>query len=364
MIAVIGTGIVGACVGYHLARAGADVMLVDGGWPGRLTTNATFAWVNASSKIDHPAYFELNFAGLKEYERLVAESSDQTWWHPSGHLRWDYASEGELVSRVQQLQERGYAAEVWEANRVQRVLEPSLSFASPSSLVAVLPSEGWVDGPGMVEALVAMAVRRGARVTFRNALRGIAVENGAVIAIQLRCGQSYAVDAVVNAAGPAAAGVAALIGRALPMREQPGLAVRVKTSEDRLHRVIHPPGIAIRPDGRRRVFLLARSVEPALGGNEHDPNDLAESVKRVASRVLPELASASVVDARVGHRPLLVDGLPAIGRARDVDGYYEAVTHSGITLGPILGRLLATEILHGRIDPLVAPFRADRLDPP
>ncbi len=37
-------------------------------------------------------------------------------------------------------------------------------------------------------------------------------------------------------------------------------------------------------------------------------------------------------------------------------GYYEAVTHSGITVGPVIGRLLAEEILTGTRDELLADF--------
>ena len=43
-----------------------------------------------------------------------------------------------------------------------------------------------------------------------------------------------------------------------------------------------------------------------------------------------------------------------------VPGYYEAVTHSGVTLGPLLGRLLAREILEGEVDPLLSSYRPDR----
>jgi glycine/D-amino acid oxidase-like deaminating enzyme len=56
-----------------------------------------------------------------------------------------------------------------------------------------------------------------------------------------------------------------------------------------------------------------------------------------------------------------LDGLPMIGKATDIDGYYEAAMHSGITLGPIAARALTAEILHGRIDPLVSSLRASRL---
>ncbi|MFI1435391.1 hypothetical protein [Streptomyces lydicus] len=43
-----------------------------------------------------------------------------------------------------------------------------------------------------------------------------------------------------------------------------------------------------------------------------------------------------------------------------VPGYYEAVSHSGITLGPVIGRLLASEILSGQRDETLADFRPER----
>jgi len=360
MIAVIGTGVVGACLGYYLSRAGAEVMLVDAGQAGGLTTSSSLAWVNASSKSDRPAYFDLNFAGLREYEQLAA-SLGGTWWNPTGHLRWDYGDETELVRHVERVKERGYPAEVWEAERVQRLLEPGVSVRSPTSLVAVFPSEAWVDGPGLVQELVGQAVQAGATTAFANAVRRITLTDEAVTSIELAGGQAHSVKAVVNAAGPGAAAVAAMVGRTLPMSTRPGLAVRVQMSQDRVRRVIHPPKVGIRPDGRRRAFLLARGVEPALMEGRQTPSELAETVKQLAGRAVPELAHAPVLDARIGHRPIPSDGLPAIGRATSIDGYYEAVTHSGITLGPILARVLTAEILHGEIDPLVADFRATRL---
>ena len=57
-----------------------------------------------------------------------------------------------------------------------------------------------------------------------------------------------------------------------------------------------------------------------------------------------------------GRRPIPRDGLPLVGRADKVAGLYVAVTHSGITLAPLIGRLVAEEILSDRRDALLAPF--------
>jgi glycine/D-amino acid oxidase-like deaminating enzyme len=144
------------------------------------------------------------------------------------------------------------------------------------------------------------------------------------------------------------------------MKHEPGLAVRLEMSEGLIGRVLHAPEIALRPDDAGRGFLLARSVESALDKPGHASSELVETVTRLAARVVPDFATAAVVDARVGHRAIPRDGFPSIGKAADIHGYYEAVTHSGITLGPIVGRTLSAEILYGRIDPLVSTFRASR----
>jgi glycine/D-amino acid oxidase-like deaminating enzyme len=373
-VAVIGGGVVGACVGYYLARGGVNVLMVDAQRPGELTTSASLAWVNASAKAAHRAYFALNFAGCREYERLVGELPGASWWNPTGHLRWDYRDDRELVEAVEQLRARGYPAEVWEAGRVQALLEPHVAFPSSSALVALFPSEAWVDGPELVRALVGAAVEMGATTAFGSRVRRINIAGAAVSSIELASGEMYQVEKLVNAAGPGAAGIARFIGRDLPMEHSPGLAVRVRTNSDWVSRVIHPSGVAIRPDGPRRVFLLARGVEPALRKagklprsimhldikTGRESGQLGDEVKRLAARAVPRLAGASVVETRVGYRPVPVDGLPVIGPASDIDGYYEAVTHSGITLGPVIGRTLAAEIVDGHIDPLVSPFRASR----
>jgi glycine/D-amino acid oxidase-like deaminating enzyme len=359
-VAIVGIGALGACVGYYLAREGADVLLIDARQPGFLTTDASLGWVNASSKIGHRAYFDLNFAGLREHERLAGEIPDAVWWNQTGHLRWDYPDGDALTTAVEQLRARGYPAEVWEVEQARLRLEPRVSFGAALPWVALFPSEGWVDGARMVRALVDAASGKGARKAIGSSVCAITVTDSTVTSVELDNGDAYPVDKVVNAAGPAAASVAALVCRRLPMRNSLGLAVRVDTSGECVRRVIHAPGIAIRPDGDGRAFLHAPFAERALRQTGHVSSEVIERVRHLAARVVPALAGAAVADVRLGERPIPLDGLPLIGKAGEVSGYYEAVTHSGITLGPIVGRALAAEVLHGQIDPLVSQFRASR----
>ena len=169
------------------------------------------------------------------------------------------------------------------------------------------------------------------------------------------------VDAVVNAAGPAAHKVAQLVGRTLPMRDEPGLLDRVRCEKVPVRRVMHAPHVELRPDGPGRVVLHSREID-ALIDPDSNLAELSHRLCRLAGDVAPTLCDAELIEAMIAWRPVPVDGFPSVGRVDDLAGYYEAVTHSGITLGPIIGRLLTQEIIDGTVDTLIAPYRPSRFE--
>lgn len=68
-IGVVGVGVVGASVGWHLAMRGVDVVMIEAGLPGEGVTNWSFSWVNASNKAETREYFDLNAAGAVRRRR-------------------------------------------------------------------------------------------------------------------------------------------------------------------------------------------------------------------------------------------------------------------------------------------------------
>jgi glycine/D-amino acid oxidase-like deaminating enzyme len=63
---------------------------------------------------------------------------------------------------------------------------------------------------------------------------------------------------------------------------------------------------------------------------------------------------------RVCDRVMPADELPIIGRLPDAEGVTVAVTHSGVTLAPLIAALLAEEILTGKLPPILRPFSPHR----
>jgi glycine/D-amino acid oxidase-like deaminating enzyme len=122
---------------------------------------------------------------------------------------------------------------------------------------------------------------------------------------------------------------------------------------------MHAPHIEIRPDGDASVVLHSREVDALIDTGE-DSAELARLLHELARYVVPELGNSRIAETRVVDRPIPGDAFPSVGAVRSVPGYYEAVSHSGITLGPVIGRLLASEILSGRADDMLADFRPER----
>jgi glycine/D-amino acid oxidase-like deaminating enzyme len=361
-VAVVGTGVVGASVGWHLARRGVEVLLVDSGEPGTGVSNWSFSWVNASNKTQTRAYFDLNVAGLAAHRQLADDFDESDWWHPTGHLRWtDQAADASaLRATVELLRSWDYDVTWVTVDQVRDQLEPEVVFPPDNTEVAYFGHEGWLDGHRLVGRLVADAVTHEADTTFGQAVTDISVDQGRVTGIGLADGQRHAVDGVVNAAGPQAAEIAALVGRRLPLREEPGVVARLHCDPVPVRRAMHAPHVEIRPDGADRVVLHSRRIDALAEEPDHDVGALTGRLHDLAVAVVPSLEAATVIGARVVNRPIPGDGFPSVGAIDDVAGYYEAVTHSGITLAAIVGRLLAAEIVEATVDPLLDPYRPGR----
>jgi glycine/D-amino acid oxidase-like deaminating enzyme len=356
---VVGAGIVGAAVAHRLAREGTKVTLVDAGGPGGGTSATTFAWLNANRK-EPLEYHRLNAAAMGEHLALARELAPAPWLHLDGNVEWDPGQEGQerLTAKVERLRDRGYLAELLTLADL-RDLEPALRPPRNVDRVAHYPLEGYVDVLPLVAALLSRAEQAGAEVRTGCRAGELVLAGDRVIGV-LAASERLLADVVVCCAGRWTGELLATAGFDLPMDPTPGLLCVTRPGPVRLRTLLHSTEVNLRLEGAGRVMLHADDVDARLDGERTTENLGAELLRRAAA-VLPALADTSVERVDVGIRSRPADGLPVVGPVEGLDGLYVVCTHSGVTLAPLLGRLVAAEVTRGEEDRRLAPFRPRRL---
>ncbi len=360
-VAVVGLGIVGANAVYAMARAGARVLAIDAGIAGAGTSRTSFAWLNSVRK-EPEVYHRLNVAGMQAHRELVGELGDDSAHHWGGSLEWADAGEGdrELRARVGRLVQWGYVAE-WIPRERVAAMEPGLSLPEHVRQVAFFGAEGWLDAPRLIHLLLAGATKQGAEVRERAPVKSFRTRGDCVEALVTDAGEIVA-DTVLVCVGPATQAFLEPLHAIVPVNRAPGLLAVTSPPSARLERVVHAPGIHLRPDAGGGLLLGNEEVDKLAvsAGASANLRELAGILVERAGRVCSGARGVKVVDARIGVRPMPADGHTIAGRIPGYANAWVLATHSGMTLGALLGRLIAAEIVRGAPSTMLAPFRPER----
>ena len=129
-----------------------------------------------------------------------------------------------------------------------------------------------------------------------------------------------------------------------------------------LQRQFHLDDLDVRPDGAGRLMIHKISVDslvPEL--RDLDPKGMEAGLLLDAVReVIPSIQARDLESIRTTMRPRPADNLTCSGWIPDMKGYYVAVTHSGVTIAPYLGRVVADEVVRGQLHEELSQFRPDR----
>jgi glycine/D-amino acid oxidase-like deaminating enzyme len=364
-VIVVGGGIVGAATAYRLTEAGVPTILLDAGEPGRGTSASSFAWLNSAHK--HPrAYHDLNVAGMAEHAALAAEFADAPWYHPVGGLSWALTPAAQEEQRRDAARQSSwtYRSEALSPEWAMHELEPGLRL-DPALVPEVwyTPSEGWVDVPALIRHLLSRAEEHGLIVRTHAAVAAVEHVGGRVAGIELVGGERLHAAALINCAGPRADTVAALLGWDLPLERLPGLLAVTGPLTSPARMVCHAGDITFRPDpGGGLVLAHAEDLDRTIAADtplDPPPAACAEALRR-AARAYPAVVPAGIAAARIGVRPIPRDGVSVIGAVPGFTNAYIGVTHSGVTLGPLIGRRLAAALTRDEFAPDLLPFSPAR----
>ena len=381
-VVVVGAGILGCTVALALVEqcSSLNVTLVDVDTSihgTTQTTEASWAWLNANQK--RPFHYQwLNQLGLRTW-RTDPSLKDLPMW------------KGSLVSSKDPLEQTlaGYSMEgPLPAKRILE-LEPFANFTSNDSNVYFFPDEGCVDPIRTIRYLRNILNKRGVAFVNGSCEKLVRDQDAGVVSgieVTTSNGQQtlLSCDKVIAATGLATANK--LFG-GIPLKNQePGnmlfavpnsisTSTRMPFMLDRILvdavRKIHVlqrkdgnyaiGGGVLELGGKRKGLDDSVGVRKGPEADSH-PEDIAV-VEQMMMQRAAQLVPVPIDKSNLSHsvqavRPIPEDGLPVVGASKN--GIYTLVTHSGFTLAPILGHLVAAEVIGNVRFQLLAPYRPNR----
>ncbi|MCU0627046.1 MAG: FAD-binding oxidoreductase [Gemmatimonadaceae bacterium] len=376
-VVVVGAGVIGAAVAWHLAARGTtDVLLVDGAADADSGEASTLrATGGYRAQFSTPINVQLSLLAREALRRFADDTGVDPHYRPVGYLF--LAHDAATLATLARAQAVQHALGLHEATMLDAAAAQGVApHAALDGAVgaAWCPSDGTIRPREILRGFRDDAVRRGVRVAWDarvtafardggGRITGVTVTRGDGERATVRC------DVVVNAAGAWAADVAALADVALPVRpvrRQVAVAMPVPALHDALPMTIWTrDGFHLRVrDGQALLNWPVDTPAP-------HPTSLAlhrpwlDAVRAFTDARVPALRGVPFDDAAhwaglyelTPDRTVILDRAPGCANLVLVNGS----SGHGVMHSPALGRLAAELILDGRATTLdITPLRLAR----
>jgi sarcosine oxidase subunit beta len=352
---IIGSGIVGSSVAYHLAEAGCTNVLVieREAHQGLGSTSKSMGGVRAQFATDiniQMSLYSINFFA----------SFDEVVGYPAGYRPHGYlfvATNEKHLAYLKANRERQVALGLknvqWVSKEEILKMVPQLR-ADDILGGSFCPTDGFVDPYSVMVGFMSRARERGVRLWLNTAVTGIEVTHGQVSGVMTTRGP-VATRTVVNATGAWAAEVARMAGAELPvepLRRQLVVTEPFDGLPARFPMVIDMSnGFHFRREGPRILLAWNDPGETPGYKTDFDSTFIEKILIRAANRV-PCLADAEVNSRRcwAGLYEMTPDHHAIIGPAPGVQGLYFANGFSGhgVMHSPATGKIVSELILEGQ----------------
>lgn len=353
---VVGAGILGASTAYHLAKAGADVVVIDRGDKGQATDAAAGIVCPWISQRRNQAWYTLAKNGAHFYTHLIPELEEE------GESNTGYAQVGAISIRTDDkklldmekraLKRRETAPEMGEikilSSQETQGLFPPLANNFRSVYIS---GAARVEGRTLRDALLRSARRHGATIVNGDAhlvwtqkkITGIKADE-----------EYYEGDTVIVTNGAWASKLLKPLGIHFQVNFQKGQIIHLQ-----LPQIDTSNWPVVMPQGNH--YIVPFQHGRIVAGTTHENNtgyDLrvtAGGMQEIFGKLLeiaPGIAESTFLEARVGFRPFTPGFLPVIGPIPGYKGLLAAngLGSSGLTTGPYLGAQLAKLALGERMD--------------
>ena len=362
-VVIIGGGIVGSSIAYHLTHAGCKsvVVLEREKHQGKGSTGKSMGGVRA--QFSTPVNIQMSLYSIPFYAGFVERTGHESGYRPQGYLflatkpsHLDYLKVNLRRQVTLGLKEvRMLGAEEIRATYPQLRSDDIIGGT-------FCPTDGFVDPYSAMNGFTARAVENGARIVKSAEVTAITTDAQGVAAVASTQG-SFTTRIVVNAAGAWAKAVAAMVGVDLPVEPLRRMLVPTEPFDDFPHTapmiIDMSTGFHFRPEGRGFLLAWADAEEKSSFNTDFDPAFIEKILTHAADRVpVFENVAVNPKKAWAGLYEMTPDHHPVLGPVPEVKGFFCANGFSGhgVMHAPATGKILADLILQGKTGLIDAPL--------
>lgn len=359
-IVIVGGGILGCSLAYHLTRMGKrDVVILE---KSGVTHGATW---HAAGLVGQLRSSRNTTRMLKDsvdlYNQLEKETGQACDWKPVGGLRLSCSLERDLENKRLMTMARGFGLEMhWLSPQEAQDLFPVMSLTDVRSAVYT-PSDGHTDPSSVCQALATGARKEGAKIIEGERVTGFEVSNRRVERVITDKGV-WRCDLVVNTAGMWAHEIARMAGVRAPafaLEHQflvtdaiPGLPKNLPTMRDPDHLVYYKQeinGLAIGGYEHNTIAFAKNGIPRHFGQELLKENfDRFEPLALNAAKRTPVINTVGVRKLINGPIPYSADGDFVMGKVPELDNFFISSGFLyGIAAGGGAGRAMAEWIVEG-----------------
>jgi 4-methylaminobutanoate oxidase (formaldehyde-forming) len=370
-VVIIGGGITGCSIAYHLAAMGwKDVIVLD---KGELTSGATFHAAGLVGQLRSSVNItKMLKYSIELYSRLEEETGQHTGWSRVGGLRIASSK-----NRMEELRRSAAMAKTFglpmelltpgEACKLFPVMERKGIVGA-----VFLPTDGQIDPSGVTYALAQGARNRGVEIHTDTRVTSITLKNGAVYEVITEKGGIKA-EIVVNAAGIWAPEIGRMVGVSIPIVPMEHQYLITKPIEG------VKKGMPTMRDPDLLVYFREELGGLVMGGYEHNPIPWAldgipkdftkkllksnfehfEPLSALAMKRVPSIGKAEIITLLNGPEAFTPDGDFIMGEAEEVKNFFVAAGFCahGIAAAGGVGKMMAEWIVEG--EPSLHLWRLD-----
>lgn len=352
-VVIIGGGIVGSSIAWHLTASGCKNVLVieRESSQGKGSTGKSMGGVRA--QFSTPVNIEMSLYSIPFYARFDETVGYPAEYRPQGYLFVATKDSHLAYLRTNFEKQKALGLEAVRMVPAEEIIATYPQLRSDDILGgSFCPSDGFVDPYSVMNGFMAGAIDRGATIWKKAEVTGISKDGNGVSGVTTSRGE-IATRVVVNAAGPWGAEVAKMAGVDLPVYPLRRMLVPSEPFEDFPHSapmiIDMSNGFHFRPEGRG--FLLAwNDPEESSTVPEVDPSFIEKILVLAANRV-PIFENLPVNPKRTwaGLYEMSPDHHCILGPVSELRGFYLANGFSGhgVMHSPATGKILSDLILHG-----------------